>query len=339
MASLPMASLLRIVFFRILPIAVITLFVLEFSLRAYKSLTYDGVLHLSTSSINENLDRKYGWMSPKSLRYHKSDSCYGTGEISYNEEGFRAPPVAQIATADPLVCILGDSLLQGYQIPDGMHLPHLLHQELKEEYPQAYVLPLGVGGYSSVQQLMLYNEFCKDRNPDLTIVLYSENDVIDNSYKATLRLYGNNARPTPYLSNGEIVIKRPYPISISFSIDNLLVMRVVNALTMKVRYYFNRPWDSEWDTWREEGYEIMDYVAEQLARTKEPKVFLTPYPHWKEGKIFKSHGFELVQYKNFYKSMRCLPRDPHPNTTGHQVMNEALVPAVKEILKRIRSQE
>lgn len=63
----------------------------ELVVRAYKSLSYDGVLHVTTSSINKRPHPKDGWFSPTNQVKQKSDARNGSGTVSYNTEGFRAP--------------------------------------------------------------------------------------------------------------------------------------------------------------------------------------------------------------------------------------------------------
>ena len=114
---------------------IVTCFVtVEYGLRAIKSLSSEGTLYLTTPSLNSRLHPRYGWLSHPSFQFEKSDSCYGRGVITYNEDGFRAPPPATASEADILVCILGDSTMQGYQIPDNRHLPHLLDKRLQEKF-------------------------------------------------------------------------------------------------------------------------------------------------------------------------------------------------------------
>ena len=205
---------------------------LELGLRAYKSLTYDGGLHLSSPSVNNVPHPELGWMSPSSVSVDKDDACYGAGTITYNAEGFRAPPRRDAHSADPVICILGDSRMQAYQLPDGQHLPHLLAAAYKDKGDQPHVLPLAVGGYGTTQQWMLYERHCRELTPDIVIHHWVENDPQNNSYDA--ERYGgathNNGRPRPYLEGDNVVLRRPYPLQPGSALEGLLLIRALNAL-------------------------------------------------------------------------------------------------------------
>ncbi len=105
---------------------------LEVGLRAYKSIAYDGMLHISTSSVNNVTHERFGWISPPNRVVQEHDACYGKGMVSYHEDGFRAPPRSEATGADSVVCILGDSTMQGYQLADGSHVPHLLAKAYRD---------------------------------------------------------------------------------------------------------------------------------------------------------------------------------------------------------------
>ena len=43
------------------------------------------------------------------------------------------------------------------------------------------------------------------------------------------------------------------------------------------------------------------------------------------SELFRAAQFELVVHCTVPRSMRCLPRDPHPNREGHALMLDALL--------------
>jgi hypothetical protein len=282
----------------------------------------DGVLHISSSSINNVPHSKYGWLSPSSVSYEKSDSCYGSGVVSYNSQGFRAPPVGRASDANYKVCILGDSTMQGYQLPDGTHLPHLLAQELEAQGYDPYVLPLAVGGYGSLQEWMLFEDFCKAIEPDLIVWHWSGNDITNNSYLADSHSGSNNARPRPYFENGKIEMKRAYPLSISEKIDWMLTTRLVNGLLLE---YWQKDQYFQ-DKYKEIGWSVAEVMIERVASSEIPIVALVQDSAERAKSIFQKAGIQLAQYSDFDESHQCLPRDGHPNKLGHQHMLTALSP-------------
>lgn len=312
---------------------IVMLVMLEYGLRAIKSVTLDGTLYLAAPTINNEPHPTYGWISPASRRYEKTDACYGDGVVSYNEAGFRAPPLAEATDASPKVCILGDSTMQGYQMPDGSYLPHLLAAELAKHHDAPYVLPLAVLGYGSLQRWLLYQDFCRDIQPDVVVWSWDDNDPTNDSYLADRNAGPNNVRPRPYLEDGEIVMRRSYPIHLTDQIDSLLTVKMLNGLIMLAL----KEDDETIAAYREQGWAVADSLAERLAQEVEHPIALVSRDATRAIEMFKRHGFELAIYDPFPDEERCLPRDLHPNTRGHQRMLNALLPVVEEVLQPAES--
>jgi len=307
---------------------------LEIGLRAYKTLTYDGLLYVSGPSPNNMFHPKYGWISPRSAVYQKNDGCYGRGPVIYNSEGFRAPPLAEAERAWPIVCILGDSTMQGYQIPDGKYLPHLLRAELKKAYPDVYVLPLAVGGYGTLQEYMLYQDICRPLEPDLIIWHWAENDPVNNSFLAERSgKTSNNARRRPYFEGGQIVYKRPYPIHLSDYLDGLMILKIANTIALTLQ---SKPPLQEHLKNIERGWVVSDHFIGLLAKNaKSPLIALVPETAIRATEMFRRHGYRIATYKPFSEEATCKPRDDHPNQRGHSAMLEVLLPTVCQSFPRI----
>jgi len=315
------------IFYALLTIA-ITVIILEFSLRVTKSLMVDGVLYVASPSINNTLHQKYGWISPSSRRFEKKDACYGDGVVSYNAAGFRAAPMPQAQSADLLVCILGDSTMQGYQIPDGGHLPHLLAAHLDRLYGDVFVLPLAVGGFGSLQEWMLFDDYCKDLNPDLLIWAWDKNDTTNNSFEADRNSGPNNTRPRPYFENGEIVIRRPYPIQIQDRIDTTITIKLLNGILLR---FSIAPLD-ERNEYLEEGWNVARVMAKRVSDQVENRIALVMETETRAIEMFSELGYTVATYERFPAELTC-PTDPHPTTEGHKKMFEAIIPVLDSVLQ------
>ena len=314
----------------VLLISGVTMFLLvalELGLRVYKSLSYDGRIHLSSSSINNVPHPTLGWTSPPSLTFEKDDPCYGSGRVSYNEAGFRAPPLEQATDSHPVICVLGDSTMQGYQLPDGTYFPHQLTKALLQRGETPYVLPLAVGGYGSVQQWMLYEQYCRPLGPDVVIVNWADNDPINNSY--TLERYSgpanNNARPRPYLdpATDTTTMRTPYPLSLGATLDDFLLVRVINTVLLGLD--MRSPDEPSMREGLEEGYAVARAIAERFADEPGRKIALVSADQHRAREMFRAAGFELAIHRVIPDAMRCLPRDSHPNSQGHAIMVDALL--------------
>lgn len=306
----------------------ITLISLEIGLRGVKSVMLDGILYLSSPSINSRPHEKYGWISHSSFEYEKHDDCYGSGIVRYNEAGFRAPSISQANDADVKICILGDSTMQGYQMPDGEHLPFLLANELEQSSYRPYVLPLAVGGYGSVQQWMLFEDYCNALDPDMVIWHWAKNDPTNNSYLADRYSGPNNARLRPYYENGEILLRKAYPIRISDTIDHLMTIKLLNGLILR----YSEVQERELTEYRETGWEVAEIMAKRVADSVQNRVALVMSTEERAIEMFSRLGYKLAIYEPFSSDMKCLPKDSHPNPQGHKHMLNALMPVINEAL-------
>lgn len=301
----------------------------EYGLRAYRSLTRDGTFHLASSSMHVRPHEKYGWFSPRAMRYTRNDPCYGRGVVTYNEEGFRARPRSEARGSDLVVCVLGDSTMQGYQVPDGDYLPHLLERELRKDYRRPYVLPLAVGGYGTVQEWMLFEDFCRPLNPAAVVFHWSSNDVTNNSFLAE-RYTGsrrNNARPRPYYEDGRVVVRRPYPLRLSDRLDETLLVRSINTLLL------DREGGPEPPGAIEEGWRVAQRLVAEIARSAPVRVALLDARDRRATALFEAQGFRIAAHGPLPPGSQCLPRDDHPNGRGHRFLLEALLPVLREALR------
>jgi len=315
---------------KILALAGLSLLLLEYALRTIRSLSHYGVLHLSSPSADVEFHPRFGWISPPSQRVRKSDDCYGRGWVTYNDDGFRAPPMSHAHDSDLVICMLGDSTLHSFQIPDGQPLPHLLASRLRQHFARPFVLPLAVGGYGSAQQWKLFEEYCRDLNPAVVIQHWSANDVINNSYLAE-RYSGpvnNNARPRPYLESGQLVLRRPYPVRVSDWIDSLLVIRAINTLTLQ---WTVRPDLASQGL--EEGWQVAEEVTRRLSESIPAKIALVEETEERAIEMFRRHGFLVATYTPLAADETCLPDDPHPNSAGHRRLLTALWPTLDGVLR------
>jgi len=317
-------------------LAIVLIGIVELGLRAYRSLAYDGGIFLAASSPNYQLHDKYGWISRSNFSHKKNNDFYGKGIANYNAEGFRARPLAEAAQADFKVCILGDSYMQGHQMPDGEHLPHLLEEALKKRFQNPYVLPLAVGGYGSLQQLMLFEDFGIPFQPDLIIQQWCSNDVINNSYFAEKYNFGNNnVLRRPYLEEGEIVYRRPYRLHISDWVDNLVIVKVINILL--ARQSAKKVAPEELAQYLEKGWEVADICTKKIISSGiAPYIALVPEEEQRAIDLFQSNGAFLCTY-TIYDEHKNLPVDNHPNGAGHQVMLENLLPLIIDSILLIQN--
>lgn len=94
------------------------------------------------------------------------------------------------------IVVLGDSFMEAYQVPLEQSLPYLLQERLASRGVE--VLNLGVGGYSTAQELLALEEDGLRYRPDLVVLaFYVGNDVQNNSHAIEAALHGED-EPTTF---------------------------------------------------------------------------------------------------------------------------------------------
>lgn len=156
-------------------------------------------------------DARYGWAHvPGAAGVFES---YGIGApVAINAKGFRGPAVPYARTPGKArVVFLGDSYVWGFGVPDE----DVFTTRLARRFPDMEIVNLGVSGYGTDQELLLYREEARRYAADRVVVVVAVNDlasilertesviygkpvfVLDE--RGALRLENFPVRPTPWL--------------------------------------------------------------------------------------------------------------------------------------------
>jgi lysophospholipase L1-like esterase len=131
-------------------------------------------------------DSDYGWAHKPG---HQGRFVSHGFDISVrtNSHGFRGPERSFEKSSDiKRVVVLGDSFVWGFGVEEKDTFAHLLEEHFAGSIE---VINLGVSGYSTDQELLLYKNFGWKFKPDLVIVVVAENDVSDNSRSVVYVVY------------------------------------------------------------------------------------------------------------------------------------------------------
>jgi len=118
-----------------------------------------------------------GWSLVPGIRTTQGDTEF-TVTLTHNALGFRGPEVAASRSPERprvLVLVLGDSMTYGHGVEDAETYPALLEQL----EPGLEVINAGVPGYSGVEQLLLLRDEGLRLAPDLVVLGFFWNDVMD----------------------------------------------------------------------------------------------------------------------------------------------------------------
>jgi lysophospholipase L1-like esterase len=134
-------------------------------------------------------DPRYGWShipgAHGTFRSHGVDA-----DVVINTKGFRGPEVSYDRTPGrPRVLFLGDSFTWGF----GVGFDDIFAARLQRLVPGLEAVNLGVSGYSTDQELLLYQDEGRRYRPDLVVVVVAYNDSLGNDRTVEYVVYGKPA--------------------------------------------------------------------------------------------------------------------------------------------------
>jgi len=143
-------------------------------------------------------DSTYGWSHVKGIRGDFTMDGRKT-DISINSKGFRGPEVQYEPQAGTQrIVVLGDSLVWGF----GVEYEDTFQAKLQRAFDSVEVIGLGVSGYSTDQELILYRNEARKYRPDLVIQVVASNDLPGNLSTEEYLIY---SKPAFVVSDGKLV--------------------------------------------------------------------------------------------------------------------------------------
>ena len=210
----------------VLPLLVL-LVVAEVGLRVYYLTKRANRPQLSELSELE------GWIGTPDVESEFEARAYGRILYSTNSEGFRV--WGDPATEKTKILFIGDSYTQAYQVSDGLAYYDVVGKSREDTEVFAY----GVGGYGSLQELMVLERWLRTIRPDLVVWQAHTNDIVNNDFRLeSSSSENNNHMRRPYYEDGAAVLRHPdgralgFLAEISYVFRRLAVIR--DSLTKRV---------------------------------------------------------------------------------------------------------
>lgn len=172
-------------------------------------------------------DRTKGWaLRPKA----RGQSFLGGPDkaiVETNSHGFRGPEFHVRKPAGFYrIVVLGDSFVFGHGVDQEHTFPSQLQNALAMQIQSVEVINLGISGYSTDQELLLFREFGAALGADLVVLV-----VCDNDFQANTEDFAYGAYYKPYfvLTPGLSVRNVPVPELTAFQEVKLALARHSNV--------------------------------------------------------------------------------------------------------------
>jgi lysophospholipase L1-like esterase len=140
-----------------------------------------------------------------------SRGCF-QGEVSINRWGMRdRDRTLEKPPGEFRIAMVGDSGVEAVQVKPDEVVNIRMEKLLRDKgYRNIEILSFGVEGIGTTQELLLYEQKVRQFHPDLVLLMFSDNDVFNNSSTLQPKVYGIHDWYAPYynlLPDGELVFQ------------------------------------------------------------------------------------------------------------------------------------
>ena len=144
-------------------------------------------------------DPVLGWSHKPNTTASYRNPEYKVKEF-FNSKGLRGPEYSyEKSTGEFRILILGDSFAEGYTVDFENIFSEILKKGLNNRKVNCTVINAGTGGYSTDQEFLFFKTEGKKYKPDLTVLMFYENDVWYNNqikywrgYKPLFKVVGKS---------------------------------------------------------------------------------------------------------------------------------------------------
>lgn len=153
----------------------VILFVAEIILRQVYS------VHRETPSQFRIPHKVFGWvLQPRVSYFNEMEEA--TVSVAYNSTGWRDTEHNIDNLRNTLrILILGDSFMEAYSVNLSDALPKQLERLANKKGVDTEVINLGVGGYGTLQEYLVFRDIGRKYKPDVVLLGFYANDVRNNS--------------------------------------------------------------------------------------------------------------------------------------------------------------
>jgi hypothetical protein len=269
------------------------------------------------------------------VRVFHSRGCF-EGEVVTNRWGWRDRDRSlEKSPGEFRIALLGDSAVEAVQVKPDQVMNIRMEKLLREKgYTNAEVLAFGAEGIGTTQELLMYQTRVRQFHPDLVILVWEDNDVMNNSSTIQPRVYGIHTWYCPYYNLGpdgslvfQPVAKKPFRSLVSFFESHSLLVYYTERIWMRANFgepkwqgiplqwgMYGDPLDPEW----KRAWLLTEKVLSRFATTVAndgarfivvvPPTFAQTDPEWRQ---------------RFTKEVGRIPKAFNPNTMDERLQEIA----------------
>jgi hypothetical protein len=300
--------------------------------RAFQRLLNSAVVF---DPASDNFSRRFGFvLSPDTER------TYVTKEFAYtcrtNSLGFRTKEIRSKAEGEYRVLLLGDSMFWGIGVADSQMVSSVIEAEGS---PHVSVYNYSVGGYNTVQELLIARAYVDTLEPDHIILgFFIANDIIPNAV-ALVDSAGDYATSTLMADEIMARLRRSYGVLFHSVVFRIIALK---AYVPRVRYEIATSPDVI-----AKSYDLIGQFVRLAGERDIAFSVVILYPRdsvrggiveaWsnsrRAGKLIYSYcrrnsidALDLLEYMNTpeHKRRYFFPDDGHPNREGNRIMGRAI---------------
>ena len=298
-------------------------------LRSIISIRYN----FYVNSISDS--EKLGWKTIENVKLISKPMGYDR-KIEFLTEKYGFRKFGKINTKKRKILIIGDSFTEGVNVNNDEVYYNYLDTNKYE------IFAYGCGGYGTLQEFMIIDEYFDEINPDILLIQFCSNDIINNSYE--LERYNSKNNPhriRPYLLNEDV--KYLYPNMVNGALyrilDYIYIFRILKLQYLRFYKIEINEKNTNLD-YLKDYYEKSERITLKiLERIKKRSnsipifSFTTDYKEYSKKSIhsiFKQSGYmyipnvpeQLISAKNKGMKIDGMPYDAHWNHIGHKIAGE-----------------
>jgi lysophospholipase L1-like esterase len=249
-----------------------------------------------------------------------------------DKNGFRK--FGNINSKKPKVLFIGDSFTQAEDASDDSTYFAIVSKKANME-----VFAYGVGGFGSVQEMMILQKYIAQIKPDLVVMQFTSNDFINNCYDLEFHSIQNNNLIRPYLNANNVIeyrFAKNYPnlrtFANKYSRFMYFIFTRLDKAFRKTDNFQMEDYNKSFELSRlayddikkiclKEGVSIISFMVDGVNNTE------TNLYH----ELMKQTGIEILAEVPFAieqaeKTGKCCKAEDggHWNHTGHKICGELL---------------